>query len=383
MIVRDYQPLYKRLDDAHDMLFKTDDEETKLALANYIGNVYRAIICMGDGSVSVDKYRCFGGKKNYQQFMKKLDSYSDELMENFLRHKDFHEQFFGEILPDVEEGLADICKIPVLDVEELSERDFFDILYLFLDSIHLEKVFDEFYKNHQIYSSVIGQDKGNLGFTLYNPVSSETDLFIKNFQFNFPCMNTLVHEFGHGFDLKRFRGNIQDYNSYFYVSFFGEVIPRVLERLLHQFCIKNNVLVNQVKDDYVNFEDISHDYLLASYVLSLLDSAFLKNDGFIDCDSDVIVKKIQKHFLDGNVLKEFIERMQPIDLSDTYCYSYGDILSMFLSDEAEKNGMNSELMEYFYERRTKPFDEEFMRECGFGPANYVKLYKKEIELIKK
>ena len=95
------------------------------------------------------------------------------------------------------------------------------------------------------------------------------------------------------------------------------------------------------------------------------------------------MKMVKDNFTEEAELKEVIESVQDFNLAGIYNYAYGDILSMFLAEEVGKNGMKSELMDYFFEHRIKPFSEEFMRECGFGPKNYIKLYKKEIQLIKK
>ena len=142
-------------------------------------------------------------------------------------------------------------------------------------------------------------------------------------------------------------------------------------------------MVDLVKDSYINFEDLNHAYLLSSYVLSLLDEAFLRSGGHIVQDSDVIAKKVRKYFVDEETIKEFLKENDNLDLSENYTYAYGDIISMFLADEVEKYGFSSDLIQYFLEKRKDLFSEEFMRECGFGPENYLKLYRKEVELIKK
>ena len=186
-----------------------------------------------------------------------------------------------------------------------------------------------------------------------------------------------------GYDLEHFNGTIKEYNQYFYISFFGEVIPRLMERLLHRFLLRNRIIVESAKDSFVNFEDLNHDYLLKGYILSLLDSKTLLSHEFCECDSEDLIRTIKKYFLEGANLRDYVEEIQHYDLSDTYTYLYGDILSLFLCDEIEKNGMNNELMEYFMRHRTEPFQEEMLTKNGLEPSSYVKLYKKEVNLIKK
>ena len=55
----------------------------------------------------------------------------------------------------------------------------------------------------------------------------------------------------------------------------------------------------------------------------------------------------------------------------------------FRYDEINKNGFNNEMMDYFFSIRHDLFNEEYLRQCGFGPANYVKSFKKNYEHLKK
>ena len=49
-----------------------------------------------------------------------------------------------------------------------------------MKSIGKDKLFDYMYKNHLIYSTKVGYDKGNVGFTVFNPIDSIPDVFISN-----------------------------------------------------------------------------------------------------------------------------------------------------------------------------------------------------------
>lgn len=383
MVNRTYGPLYDKLDEAHALFKTVRTSDEKLALANYIGNVYRSIVCMGDGSVEFDRNRCFGGKKNYNKFVKKLNIYSDHVMRQFVKDKAFHKQYIQEILPDIEEEMCQLCSYAFIVEDELSEKDFFDVLYAFLDSIHLRELFDEFYKNCHVHSTIIGQYPNNLGFTLYNPINGDTDLFVRDFKFQFSTLNTLIHELGHGYDLKHFNGDVEAYNQYFYLSFYQEVLARTMERLLFRFCIRNGILKDTARDKFIDFEFVNHDFLLESYIFSLLDDAFLLSGGFVDCNSETIAKKVKKYFIEEADIKGTLEKMKTFDLPENYNYTYGDILSIFLTEEAERSGFENDLTDYFLDQRSGLFREEFLRECGFGPGNYTKLYKKEVELIKK
>ena len=384
MIIHDYHSLYVPLERAKELQKHSKDEAERIALSNYIGNLYDVMHNMGDKQVPVDFRKVFPVKRQYKSFIRGINIYSDRLIQNYILNKDFHRQYFGEILPEVEENVNELCKEEPVEDEALSKDDFFDILYFVFSSIGFDQEFDQFYQNGHIYASPSSQDVHNLGFTLYNPVNHDTDLFINNFQYTYRDMSTLIHEFGHGIDLRRFTGNIDEYNQYFYESFFGEVLSRLMERILHRYCIRNGILVDRARDSYINFEDLNHDYLLSSYIISLLDKDFILSGGhMLDKNKDIMAKKVAKYFMSAEVIRDFMEGIDTFDISENYTYAYGDILSLFLIDEVEQEGFSSDLFQYFMEKRHLLFQEEFMRECGFEPENYLKNYRKEVELIKK
>lgn len=382
MINRGTKNLRKQLLEAQRLIKSTSGIEERVALANYIGNLYRAILCMGY-DVTFNKKKCFGNRRNYNKFIKRLDIYSDQMINNFIIKKDFHCSYFGELIPDVEDEMRKICQLNFnIDDSNFSENDFIDVFNQFMKSISLGELFDNFYATNKIHSSIVGSDKNNLGFTLYNPINGCTDLIVRDLRYDLKSMNTLAHEFGHAFDLERFTGDVSEYNRFFYVSFYGEVISRLFERLLFRFLLKNNIKVDAVKDGIIDFECLNFDFLMNAYILSLLDSDFIQSDEYIDCDSSVIYNMVKEHFFEDSDILGYIERMDEIDLGEVFNYAYGDVVSLFLCNEVEENGFSSDLIDYFFKNRCKIFDEEFLKECGFGPGNYAKLYKKEIELIK-
>ena len=383
MVNQSLGPIYERLETAKQLISQMKTPDERLALSHYIGNVYIALLCMGDMDVSFNRNKAFGGRKRYLDVVKKLNLYGEQLAKDYVLKKDFHTQFFGEVIPEVEKEMCDFCQLSFPVEEKFSKEDFFEVFSLFLDELHLGELFDEFYRNYHIHSSIAGQDAGNLGFTLHNPINGETDIFVKDFKYDFSSMNTLAHELGHGFDLTHFDEGVENYNRYFYLSFFGEVIPRLMERLLLRFCIRNGIQVDTAKDKYIDFELVNHDYLLKCYILGLLDDSFLVSGGYLDCDTQLLIKKIKNYFVPDCDLESTITRIGPFDLSQDYNYAYGDILSLFLCEEVEKNGFFNEMLEYYMKKRSDYFQEDFMRECGFGPSNYTKLYKKETEFFKR
>ena len=95
--------LQKQLRDSEKQFRSNNNANERVALANYIGNLYRALICMGCSDINFNKNKVFGGKKNYSKFVKYINSYSDKLIKNYIDNKEFHKDYFYEIMPDVEE----------------------------------------------------------------------------------------------------------------------------------------------------------------------------------------------------------------------------------------------------------------------------------------
>lgn len=374
--------LVEKFEEAKKMLKNAKTKEEKVALVNYIGNLYKSMLCMGITYIKYDRNKFFAGKKTYNKSIKKIEVYSDRQFSNYILHKDFHHQYFGEILPDVEDGLIDICSIVFPKEETLTRSEGFDILNEFFKSIKLQELFDEYYKNGRLHSSIVGESEDNLGFTLFNPINKDTDIFVKEYNGDFTSIQTLIHEIGHGYDLRKI-DNIEDYNDYFYLSFYGETIPRLFERLMFRFLINNGIKKELAQDKLVDFVDLNHDFLLQAYLLSVLDEDFLRQGKHLDSNPDELAKKVKKHFLDEQEIKNFIERVGDFDLSDTYNYAYGDIVSLFLCEEVEQVGFTGDLLRHFDLNKTKPFNPEFLRECGFGPDNYTELFKKELKLVRK
>ena len=383
MVNRSVDPIYDRLETAKKLLKTAKTSDEKLAIANYIANIYRSLVCMGVEDVSFDIAKDFGSKKNFQKFQKKLTIYQAKLMRQFVDEKDFHQNFLGTILPDVEEEMTRFCSFPFLEEEELRRDDFWDIFYWFLEELQLKDEFDAFYHDSHVHSSIQTTGENQLGFTTYNPVNRDVDLFARDFRYTLSCMETLAHEMGHGYDLKNFHGSVKEYNQYYYLSFYGEVLSRLMERLLHRFLLKHNIQIEATKERMIEFECLNYDFLLQSYILSLLDEDSLLKDAYKTCDKSVLIRKVRKYFMPDFDLKAFVERFNLFDVSEDFTYTYGDILSLFLCEEVEKKGFQGERFESFLRHRGESFHKNFLYECGVSPEKYVKLYQKEVQLIKK
>ena len=305
------------------------------------------------------------------------------MLYGFVLNKDFHADYMGEAVSGVEENFTDVLEEEISSTTTLNRDDFYDIFFQFMKSINLEKLFDKFIKEKRIYSTVTPLEEGSLGFTLYNPIDSDIDIFIYDFKYNIHTMFTLAHEFGHAYDLDKFNEGIFIYNRYFYQSFYGEAISKTFERLFLDYMLKNKILYKESKDKLFESEIINHDYILGAYMLSLLPDNILHDGSYANISRDKFVTMIKNNFVDEESIRNFIYGTVSFDLMENFIYAYGNILSMFLSESIKSSGFSNDLMEEFLRIRSNLFNEEFFREWGMGPHDYVKLHKKEIECLKK
>lgn len=382
MINRSTDNIKKQLKESKILLKDSKlNKDLRFAIYNYIGNLYASLYCLGDTETEYNRNEIFGNEENYNDFTYRIDSYEDVYIDNFLKNKDFHKDYLYSIITEVQKYLY---KAYPLEEEriEYSEKDFIDIIYQFMKTIDREKVFDEIYKDGRIYST-IGQNNKNMGFALYNPASKETDFFIKDFKCDIESMIATIHELGHGEDLSRPFNDIKTYNNYFYLSTYGEVISRMYERLLLRYLIKNNISLNSAKNSLLEYELTNHDFILQSYIFSLLDKEFIKSGEYLDCSPKEITEKIKKHFLEDDSIEYFITGMQESDIAEVYNYAYGDIISMFLAESVEQDGFDNELINYFFTKRATMFDDRFLKKNGMDAKKYVKLHKAEMKLLKK
>ena len=383
MINTSVNQLIEQLNEAQLFLKKNKlNVEQKLILSNYIGNLYRTLICLGKTILSFDRNKVFGGYSNYRKVRKKIDNYSRQLISNFVVNKDFHRNYFGSILPEIEDELSYLCFDDYSEVY-FSRSDFFDIMFQFMKSIGKYDLFEKMYKNGNIYSVLIGQDEGNVGFTLFNPLENDADIFLKDVKYTLSNMNTLAHEFGHVDDLLHNSWNAKKYNRYMYISFYGEVISRLYERMFMSFLLDNNIHTTSVKDLKVEFELMNHDYLLEAYILSLFSDKSIYKEEYLDCSFEDIMSLVKGEYTESDYMKSFIDEIISLDLSEIYNYAYGDIISLFLFDSISKHGFSNDLIEEFYNNRSRLFSESFFDSCGFDSKKYIKLYRKDIAHLKK
>ena len=375
-----------RIDKTLELIKTEKNNSIRLALYNYIGNLYSALGVIQGKKVYPIKSKVFGSIENYHRFMKKTDFLFDIFDDSFIKHKQFHSDLFYDILINTEELFVDMVNqnIDYRDADNtFSESDFLTIFHDFLKSIGLEKLFDNLLKNRQIFSMCKSRDFEQYnGLTLFNPVTGKMDVLINDFGYNLDSMYTLAHEMGHVYDGERI---IEDhdndrYLNYNYRSVYLEVIPRVFERLFLEYLIKNNICRDAALDKMVDMEINNHDYMLSAYALSLLDDEYLKDDRYYSLGPDKMIDLIKDNFKDLDSIKELFNNMN-FRLDEEVNYTYGDIVSMFLKDGVREEGFFNPDFRKFMRIRLCDFDPKYIEESGFTPEEYRRRYVEEIKIL--
>jgi len=371
--------LKERYNQAKIRLATTQSNEEKIFLVDYIKSLYEAIENMREASdLENDALRDFN---TYILYSRKASAYFRKTISQFFSQKDFHRDYLGGVFHSIEEDYHSLLGIKVSEEKYLfSEKDFWDIVYLFFKEYDLEDFFDSLYKNQQIHSMKMGEEAG---LTLHNILTGDTDLFIHDFHYDVFGLQVLAHEVGHAYDDYLFSKDAGKFNDYLYLSHYTEAMSFLFERLLIHFLANNHIHEEELKKEMVQFKNISYDTLGGAYVWSLVDNFYLDPRNEIELSEIILKAEAKRNSEDFKDLDIIVRNMTKMDLPLTYSYAYGEILSMFLCEEVEKNGLSNDLVNSFLQERYYIFSEKFIQEKNFSADRYAKLYQKELQLIKK
>lgn len=377
----------REIKDTLKLIKQEKDNNARLMLYNYIGNLYSALSVIKGKKMYPNERKIFGNLDNYHRFIKRTDFLMDKFIDNFIANQEFHQDYFNDLLANIE-GIF----IKDIDGTEYSkqsdyfgEKDFLIVFHDFCQDLNLEDLFYDIFSNRRIFKMTKGKEMDNyLGMNLHNILTGESKILIDSFNYNLDSMFTLAHEFGHYYDQSEFigRDKINDYVSYIFKSLYGEVIPRLFERLFLTYLIDNNIMKEKAIDKFIDVEIRNHDFLLSSYILSLLDVDYLSKDRYMNMSATGISQRVGKYFINSEVIEDYLKTTM-LDLTSDITYTYGDIVSMFLKEEVLAEGLNSKLMKKFDEIRCFEFNADFFLEEGLSPERYAKLYEKEVQFIKK
>ena len=104
---------------------------------------------------------------------------------------------------------------------------------------------------------------------------------------------------------------------------------------------------------------------------------------YLDLKKKKIYKLVERHFTRKNKIDKFINKRENFEIGDKYRYAYGDIYSLILKQMIKDNDYKLDCLEEFFSFRSESFSPDMLDRLGITTDKYVKLYKKDIELLKK
>ena len=357
--------------------------EEIVAVNNYIFNLYDTIESMGGINCRYNDDTIYSSIKSPRNYRKRLDIYEKNLLEDYVKNQDFHKEFIDGIYSYVEEIIDSIYTGTLDEDTVLSHKEFEELFYDFMSEYHLESFFEKFYNNRPIFNNSFSIGDNLQGFSTYNPVSKDCDVFINNFDYTLHSLFVLVHESGHVYDLLNFSDDIKSFNIYFYTTFYNEVVSKMFEKLFIQYLIDKNILLNET----INLLECNiidnYDFLVGSYVYSLFDDDTILSRRFKNMSPEQVFNLIGKKFSCEDDIKDFLSDFDISNFYEPFNYAYGDIISMFLAEIVSEDGFNNEIFKEFMSLRGKPFDVKYFDNNNFNPDKYNKLLKKQYNLTKK
>ena len=93
---------------------------------------------------------------------------------------------------------------------------------------------------------------------------------------------------------------------------------------------------------------------------------------------------IKDRFNKKSNVKKVLNRMSDFqELQEDYSYAYGDVISLFFKERIKESDYSLEVFQEVFPYRDELFNPEVLDRFDINPKKYVKLYKKDIELLKK
>ena len=380
-LTQDVDQLIERIYTATEQLRKAKSSEERRILGNYLYSLYNSLSYIIYMPIEVTQKNIFGSRKDYQKFVKKAHIDDDRVLKNFFENRVYHRRMFRYIINNMHDSLTDIEDAQFGYDEEVSKGEFFEIFSDFLKELHLGKEFDKYIKTVGIYDYDYELRPDCGGYMIHNPLTNESDVFVANFSYNVNTLARLSHEFGHVYDMSHYQGELHDYNRYRYQSFYLEVMSILFEKLLIQYLIDNNILIDDAKDYLIEDKFYCYKTFITSYMDSLLDYDVFKKQKEDIYSDEYISSLIGKHFT-GDIM-DFLSEVDTLDIRQNHIYAYGNIISMILKEEVDKYGFSNDMMRELFERRGEIFSHEFLDKYNVNAGSYVKGYQKELKLIKK
>lgn len=381
--------LLEKLDIAKRQLENAKTREEKLAISNYImqlqdsiGRIFPEI----NIPISLDR-----DTKSTRILDKKLDKAEEKMIKNFLTYKDFHEKFFEALqrksahqLRKLDSELKRQDRNYYSTITDLTEDDYYNILFEFMNKIGLAKYFDKYVRCKRIYSSERSLFNGASAEVIFNPITKDSDIVVDRMEYDLFSMYDLAHEFGHIYDMNHFDGGIECYNKHTHQTFNDEAVSKTFERLFLDYLIENKILEDEAKDRLYDTYSGNYEFILSAYIISLIPDIYIRDGSYLNLSLNKVYKLVQRYFSRNDPIKKFINTCcRNLDIQETYKYAYGDVYSLIFKEKIKENDYKLDPLDEFFEYRGELFSPNILNKLDINKKTYVKLYKKDIELLKK
>ena len=118
-------------------------------------------------------------------------------------------------------------------------------------------------------------------------------------------------------------------------------------------------------------------------IISLIPDVYLIDGSYLNLKRKEIYKIVERYFTRKKKIEKFINKRENFEIGDKYRYAYGDVYSLIFKEMIKDNDYKLDCLEEFFSVRSEDFSPSILDRIGITTDKYVKLYKKDIELLKK
>lgn len=329
-------------------------------------------------------------KINKNKYLSNLTDYRmrklyNHFIENFISNKEFHGQLSNDVLNTLNDCLDNIENFN-MKKKMFSEKEIIEIMLDFLkqkgndnDKLLLKTI-----ENKRMFQ--IEDDYSNCdGYTTFNCNSKITNIFINHAESDVSTMATIIHEIGHVADfrdlIKRFSKKEQC--EFFLKPVYSEVISKLYEKQFIDYLIENNIAVNDAKLELETFFGSTLESTQELLFLTALDKELFVKERYRDLDKSDFLEIVLPS-IHIEVDTSDITDPEDIDIIDSTIYTYGGIISTYLSN-LEKNDSERFKIIYkeFLDNRIKYFDKDILNILQTSNEGLSNATKEEFKILER
>ena len=338
-------------------------------MLEFILSVYEDVF----NEMDMDAYYLFkGNKKLFSSFKDRYVSSAKKYSENFIKNKDFHNEFSRRVLNKFKKNFPYTIRRDL----NLKEEEMLDIMYSFLDDEFDNS--DEFRKlveGGKIFLSDLSDEDSSTektgGYTMYNYVTNNSMITISDNKMikDIKLMSILMHEFGHVMDdieKSKFRSRKEIIN-YNFTSSYVEVYSLLYEKLFYDYLINNNIYRDSALYNLGSFfEGIYYNFIELFYA-TIPDN--------ISIDSN-------RHLKYSCAEYDNVELGIEYGLRNNVSYGYGGVLANYLASIKHENEdrFNNKMIN-FNNARFGIFDEDIFDKLDTSTDEVIGYLNKDLKKL--